>query len=393
MTKRGRIFNIALLLVLTIGFIGSIELSYIHFKVSDSAGDYKSFCNINDTINCDTVAVSPWATLFGVPIAILGMLSYLFAMCLAGLRLTSWRARLPHAGIYLWWMAALSVLYSCYLAWICYAEIGAWCLMCMVLYLVNIFYVIFAWLALDIPFLEHSGSLLKDLRWILASWLRMLAVLIVLSAIVAVFTAGHAAEQKAKAEKLSSVMKKLKKLDKPVPLEGNVIGNPDGKVVIVIFSDYQCPHCSTMELQLEKLTARYKELKVIKKDFPLDNACNPLVERPFHLYACEASRYKICADRQGKFMEFNHRLLHNRESINSKFLSDSVKLLGLDEEKMAQCLVDPETRFTLRKDIRAGLLLQLKGTPALIFNGDQMVTAGLTFEEIERLVQIKSENL
>ena len=54
------VINLACVLV-------SIELTHIHYGVHTDP-NFSSFCAINETVNCDTVANSSWAMLWGVPI-------------------------------------------------------------------------------------------------------------------------------------------------------------------------------------------------------------------------------------------------------------------------------------------------------------------------------------
>jgi len=158
-----------------------------------------------------------------------------------------------------------------------------------------------------------------------------------------------------------------------------------------MLSDYQCPFCAKMDLALSELVEKYDNLKVVHKDFPLDQACNPMVTRPYHQHACEAAKYKICASKQGKFKEFHHNLLENRSKISSEYLKSTAVTLGLDETNLEQCLESPDTRFKLRSDVKVGLDLKISGTPTLLFdNGRKMATGGMSLEEIERLIQIKS---
>ncbi len=391
MKKTSRIVLVILLLILLTGIGVAVDLSYIHFKVTTSGDEYQSFCNINETLNCDAVSVSPWATLFGIPIAVLGTLTYLFCALLVGLRLSRFREKLPHAGVYLAWMGTFSLMYSLYLAWICYAEIGTWCIMCMALYIVNFFFFLFSWLACDLSPTGHVSALISDVKWIFGGWKRLLAAVVVLAAIVSMFTIGAVREHQAKMKALEEVMQKLEKISKPVSLEGRIIGNPNGKVVIVVFSDYQCPFCLKMDLMLEELVKKYQQLKVIRKDFPLDQACNPMVPRPFHSHACQASMFAICADQQGKGLEYHNFLLHNQSKIGTEFFPWSVAEVGLDEKRMQDCLNGSVARKTLQQDLKEAIDLEIPGTPTLLIGRDELVKGALTKSELEKIIQLKSE--
>lgn len=57
--------------VALIGVLLSAYAVPLHYS-----GDGSKLCDINETFNCDTVNKSQWSTLFGIPVAILGLLSY-----------------------------------------------------------------------------------------------------------------------------------------------------------------------------------------------------------------------------------------------------------------------------------------------------------------------------
>jgi|GEM_PF-2082360 len=391
MKKSTFLLLIALLIVVAVGIGSSVELTYIHYKINYTDDDFKSFCNINETMNCDAVSVTPWSKLLGVPISILGAFTYLFVFALALIRLTKLREKIPNSSVYIWWIGFFSVCYSIYLAWICYAEIGTWCLMCIVLYTVNALMFVLAWLLLEKPILSHLDCFLEDAKIVFGDIKKTAALIVLLGGVIAMFSTGMYVEKQQKLAKLAEVSQKLVKLDKPVSLEGDVIGNPNGKVVIVLFSDYQCPFCSKMDLMLEEMTGKFSELKIIRRDFPLDQQCNPIVKRAYHPYACVASMFKNCAKEQDKFFEMHMLLLNNRQSISPEFLQANLKQLGLDETKINECLNSNRPKDKLDKDINAAIEIKITGTPTLIFDGKEMVKGGLSHDELERLISIKSD--
>src|SRR5829696_7858823 len=65
-------------LLLGISAIGAVlggVSTWVHHNVK--AGGYTSFCNLNETVNCDTVVTSPYATLFRVPVSVWAVGFYL----------------------------------------------------------------------------------------------------------------------------------------------------------------------------------------------------------------------------------------------------------------------------------------------------------------------------
>lgn len=379
---------IVLAVLMVIGAGVSADLTYVHYRVTtDLTGEYQSFCNINAAFDCDAVAQSPWGRFLGVPIAFFGMLTYLFCLALVWVRWRNPPGHSPHASIYLLWIAVASVLYSLFLAYICYVEIGTWCIMCMILYAVNFLTLPLAIAVNDVPLRRHYAAKMADLRWVWSSGLRRAVLVGGLLVVVAIVGAYNWHNELVRQERLTVVMSKLRQLPSPIAPVGDTWGSPDAKMTIIVFSDYQCPFCKVMEDILEELVEHYPQLRVVRRDFPLDMACNPMVRQPFHGHACAASLLKNCADELGKGKEMHRHLLNNQRQINDEFLRQSVDAVGLDLTQVESCLAQEDARFRLRQDISAGIEVGLDGTPALVVNGTHMVMGGMSRDELVHLIE------
>lgn len=69
MNLKREILLLRLLLILSI--ITSIYLVYLHFS------EEQSFCDLSPTISCDVVNKSEWSELFGIPVAIFGLITFI----------------------------------------------------------------------------------------------------------------------------------------------------------------------------------------------------------------------------------------------------------------------------------------------------------------------------
>jgi len=82
-----------------------------------------------------------------------------------------------------------------------------------------------------------------------------------------------------------------------------VRGDKDAKVIIVEFSDFQCPFCARAHPTMQQVLKEYAgKVKLVYKHFPLISI-HPMAEK-----AAEASE---CAKDQGKFWEFHDKLFEN----------------------------------------------------------------------------------
>jgi vitamin-K-epoxide reductase (warfarin-sensitive) len=118
---------IPLIIFSCIGFSISLYAYIIEQKIR-STPDYKPFCDINDRISCSKPLKSEYSNLFFFSNAIVGMVFYALTIVLAILGAKT--ALL---------VAALGcIMVTCVLAYILYAKIKSFCLVCTSTYIVNI---------------------------------------------------------------------------------------------------------------------------------------------------------------------------------------------------------------------------------------------------------------
>lgn len=144
-----------------------------------------------------------------------------------------------------------------------------------------------------------------------------------------------------------------------------VKGNPNAEIIIVEFSDFQCPFCSRFYDQtLPLIQQNYIDtgkIKFVYRDFPIDSL-HPNA-RPAHIAA-------ECADDQGKFWEY-HDILFERvgqwQSLSMSNLGDSflayAEELELDQSNFIECLQSESTAQEVHSDYLAGVEYGITGTP------------------------------
>lgn len=142
-------------------------------------------------------------------------------------------------------------------------------------------------------------------------------------------------------------------------------GEPGAPVVIVEYSDFQCPACRKAEEPLRSILSLYgKNVRILFKHFPLERV---------HPLARESAAASECAGRQGRFWEF-HDLLYDRQGEWSQGASASERLLkyareiGLDMKAFQACLGDPSVAAAIHADIEEGNNRWVSSTPTFFIN-------------------------
>ena len=115
-----RLMNLVAVLAICGVAVSSVSLQH-HYATSKTA-----YCDIGETFNCDVVNRSEYSSIFGVPVALLGMLGY---AALAGLA-TVYRER-RETPVMLLSAAAAGLAFALYLTYIEARVLGVWCILCL----------------------------------------------------------------------------------------------------------------------------------------------------------------------------------------------------------------------------------------------------------------------
>lgn len=137
-------------------------------------------------------------------------------------------------------------------------------------------------------------------------------------------------------------------------------GNPKAPVMIVEFSDYQCPYCHQVEATLKEVLAKYGDkVSLAYRDFPL-TAIHSQAE-----IAAEASR---CALEQGRFWEY-HDQLFAASKLDKDSLVEYARNLKLDDKQFGSCLASEKYKAEIEKDSEEAKKAGVHGTPGFFING------------------------
>lgn len=143
----------------------------------------------------------------------------------------------------------------------------------------------------------------------------------------------------------------------PIPLAGlPVMGRGDAKVVMVEFSDFECPYCGQFSRHiLPAFRARYIQQGEVQLAF----AHLPL---PNHPHAAKAAATAECAGRQGRFWPMHDRLFSDPKQLDSAGLDWHASELGLEKSSLETCRNGDGVR-TVRRDVELARRLGVSATP------------------------------
>ncbi len=380
------------LLVLGVSLLGlgiAYEAELVHRQLKTDAG-FTSFCNVNRIVNCDVVLSSRWSEVAGVSVSLLATVFYAVLALLATVLLFTdapvTRRRMTGVLVA---AATSGVGFSLYMAAIAFGVLRAVCVLCTGLYLVGLATFFAVWRLHRS--LQVAGRKEKTVTWHRDLWLYSgvtLAGVLVLVAVLwetaRLWREPASAEEVARSDpRLTQWFRNLTVAEVPVDAR-NSRGPADAPVTIVEFSDFECTHCASLHKALRETWLRSPGLvRIVFRHFPLDSACNPLVQSRFHTLACEAAVAAECAGRQGKFWQYHDLLFEHQKRLEEKRLRDFARDLRLDLVSFDRCMQDPDSRQQIQDDIALGIKLGVNSTPTMFLNG-RVIRGAVDAETLHR---------
>lgn len=152
----------------------------------------------------------------------------------------------------------------------------------------------------------------------------------------------------------------------PISVEGAALkGNPEASVVVVEYSDFECPFCSsfahTILPQLEKEYVTTGKVLFALRQLPLET---------IHRNARAAAEAAECADRQGKFWPMHDALFANPGKLEPVALRGYASQIGLDLRAYEACLTHAASR-AVSEDVASATQFGVASTPTFLIGKRQ----------------------
>jgi protein-disulfide isomerase/uncharacterized membrane protein len=399
---------LASLLLLTAALL-SIALLLKHHGVGSPAD---AICGARETSGCDIVNQSPYAKLFGVPLAAIGLVFYL---ALAGaLALAALASDAARAGIARLVMLALSLSLAVDLTLLGVqaVKLQAYCALCILTYVMGAGALVIllgarradlaAALAPGEGKLALAGATVAGVSALVVAATYQIALGARPASPTALLGAGAeppaAASAAAPGDELQRARQEVQRLqstiDDPQKLERYfsdkalrefdsgpvqsidltgvpVKGAKDAPIKVVEYSDFLCPYCRSLAESFSAFVPQTAgKVAVYYKQYPMDNTCNDTLRQQLHAGSCTISLGGLCAAEQDRFWPFHDRVFARQGQATSR--QDLIKVAGesgLDAAAFGACLDRPATAERLRAHIREGTAAGVGGTPSVFING------------------------
>lgn len=157
------------------------------------------------------------------------------------------------------------------------------------------------------------------------------------------------------------------------------LGNPNGKISIVEFSDFNCVQSATAFQAIRELLAKYPDkISLIFRFFP-GHGEDATVKA--------TALASFCANEQSKFWSYHDKLFQNQNHLTAEDLKNYAQQVGLDTTRFEQCISTRRFLSQIEMDYQAGLSAGVEGTPTFFVNGAKIPGAVPSVDEWEEIIK------
>ncbi len=159
-------------------------------------------------------------------------------------------------------------------------------------------------------------------------------------------------------------------------------GPDQASVVLVEFSDFQCPACLAAKPYIDTVLAKYAtSVQFVYRHFPLDQ----------HPYGKKAAQAAEAAGLQGKFWDMYDGLFAKQASLSDETVRTLAKTLQLEIDTFERDWKSASVAAIVEKDRADGITFGVNATPTFFLNGRKMELAsfGDLVSEVEKALNTR----
>lgn len=158
------------------------------------------------------------------------------------------------------------------------------------------------------------------------------------------------------------------------PPEQTIIGNPDGKVTVVEFFDYNCGYCKSMFETVQESLRENDDIRLVLIEFPILG--------PNSITATKAA---LAAREQDLYGPFHQAMILHRGGLNEATIMTLARGVGLNIDQLKEDMKDPDLDKIISKNRDLAQQLEINGTPAFVI-GSSLVPGAVSLEQFNELI-------
>lgn len=352
-------------------------------------------CGSGPRFDCSTALASRWGRLGPFPTATWGLAYFSFFALWYGI------AGLPNRAGRAWHvapmgLAAVGGLASCYYLYVMFAVLPAACPWCIATHVLNFALLagtLLAWprgAAVSGAIAEPSVGRVSVVAAIGSAW--GLAIVATLTAWY--YWAAAGAARGAYFEATNNVEYVVwrhgsaREMEVPVRADDVIAGSIGAPHALVVFTDFECPHCAEFEGSVAELLRRFPgRLRVVFKQYPMSRGCSDELpaRHDVHRFACEAARAAEAARMTGsreQAWKYRQLLYRNVENFGVRPWVALAEQVGIDGKRFSEAMASPAVAARVAEDVALGRALEIDGSGAMFLDGRRLPTWRITTTEL-----------
>lgn len=386
MTSRSRLWILGFAL-LGLGFASAS--SWVHYKLLTDP-TYVSPCDMSATFNCSQAYLSRYGSLWGVPVALGGVLWFALVALIAGFAKPTARDETSAAGGYVFALSVVGLAAVMYLGYASYFRLHTLCILCMGTYVSVIAIFLISGMARTTAVTRLPGRLPRDIKHLVSGpVMPIIALLYVGGATALVMRFPHdAAPAPVQQQMPADFEQRFAEAWAQQPRIELGVKVPGAKVIIVKFNDYLCPSCKGMENSYKPIIDKYAAsnpgaVALVLKDWPWNKECNFAIGQGIngHQLSCRAAVAARIAKDKGKFDEMRDWLFSQQEFLIEDGMNGSKKGPAMIADKVKELtgVADFEKQYAakledIKRDVADGKAVGVGSTPTYFVNGVQITS-------------------
>jgi protein-disulfide isomerase len=173
-------------------------------------------------------------------------------------------------------------------------------------------------------------------------------------------------------EQLARIEPLRRELERPFP--GAVLGNPDGAVTLVEFTDYACGFCRQSVPDVDALIAANPDLRVVIREYPILSPDS-----------VDAARMALAAAQQGRYAQF-HAAMFRLSPPSAATIEAAAEQAGVDLAEARAAIATGAFDAQLQSNHQLAEALGITGTPGWVI-GDRSINGAAGREAIGEAIE------
>lgn len=160
---------------------------------------------------------------------------------------------------------------------------------------------------------------------------------------------------------------------------GAVLGNPNGSVTLVEFTDFACGYCRKSVEDLAALAQANPDLKIVIREMPVISP-----------HSAAAAKMALAAAEQGKYAAF-HEAMFAAGQLDPAAIDAAARTAGLDLNRARKVAASAPVAEELDRNIALAQKLGFGGTPSWVA-GDELIAGAVGVDRLAEAVKAARES-